>query len=70
MREAEEERVREEEVRRLEEEEAARRQHHLAAEAVKQRKLDQLKYVPTHATMYKNCIWTRECIKGTVRNKN
>ena len=43
VREAEEERVREEEARRLEEEEDRRRQEQLAAEAVKERKLQQLK---------------------------
>ena len=43
VREAEEERVREEEARRLEEEEDRRRQDQLAAEAVKERKLQQLK---------------------------
>ena len=42
VREAEEERVREEEARRLEEEDR-RRQDQLAAEAVKERKLQQLK---------------------------
>ena len=43
VREAEQERVREEEARRLQEEEDRRREEHLAAQAVKERKLQQLK---------------------------